>query len=486
MTTPLKIDRQESTPLYQQLIEQIKAQISAGCLPPGTRLPTVRALAGQLGVTRLTIHTAYSELQAAGWLEAIVGRGTFVAEQPQFDELIRQFSLRVTPDGMLRNLHPLSQLAMMQSLAYTDPDASLFPIHDFWDSMASLRPHAHELLQYSSPYGDTVLRLEVANLLKERQIDAMPDEIILTSGVTQALNVITDSIAYPGDTVLVEHPTYFTLLHVLKMRKLNPVSVPLDDEGPRLDVLEERIQQHSPRLFFTIPNFHNPTGRLMSEQRRRDLLELANYYNLPIIEDDVYAPYNYDGTPLPALKALDKTGIVIYVSGFSKTLMPGVRIGYVMADERYIGTMLEHKLASDIFSPPFVQRALADFIQRGKLKAHMRRIIPHYRARRDAMHNALSQYMPSGVTWDKPTGGLCYWINLPEDDRLSNLYPDALERGIAFTPGEVFMVGPSPTRHMRLCFGNTDERTIHEAVRRLGELITEKLHTKNRSHHYVA
>ncbi|NJL94930.1 MAG: PLP-dependent aminotransferase family protein, partial [Anaerolineae bacterium] len=366
MSLKLQLDRNSNRPLYQQIVEQIKRQISDGHLPEGTRLPPVRSLAVQLGVTRLTVHTAYSELQAGGWVDGVVGKGTFVSRSADPDDLIQQFGLRLDTQSMLENMHSLQTSDMVRTLAYTDPDPNLFPATDFWDSIASLRPYAAQLMQYSSCQGETTLRIELTNLLRERGIETMPDELILTTGVTQAISLVARALTAPGDKVLVTQPTYFLLLHILKTEHLHPLSVPMDAEGPDLEALEQRLIAERPRFFYTIPNFSNPTGAVMSPQRRRDLLALAQRYGLVIVEDDIYGHLAYDNPAPQALKALDEAGLVIYMSSFSKVLLPGIRVGYLMMPAPLRERLWKLKLASDIFSPTFIQRALADFLQRGR------------------------------------------------------------------------------------------------------------------------
>ncbi len=470
----LQLDRQRSQPLYQQIAEQIKAQISDGRLPIGTRLPTVRQLASTLGVTRLTVHSAYSELQSGGWVEATVGRGTFVAASAQPQDLMTATGRQITADGILDDMRRITQMVGLRSLAYADPDPILYPTREFWDSMVGLRGDP-SLLQYGSPQGDTLLRVELSVWLGEQGVEALPDEILVTQGVSQGLSLVAQALARPGDCVAVEQPTYLGLLNVLKAQGLQPVGVPLDDEGPRLDTLEQIVLKHRPRFFYTIPRFHNPTGICMSAARRRDLLALAERHELTLVEDDIYGRLSYDGPAIPPLKAADRAGLVIYLDSVSKVLLPGLRIGCVVAPLPLREQLMSLRRANDLTGPTLLHRALADFIHKGRLKAHIRRMIPIYRERRDALMNAMQYWMPAGVTWTRPVGGFCCWVTLPGVDALDDLYQAALRRGVVFTPGEVFLAEPDSYHHMRLCFGAQSPEMIRDSVALLGGLLRERI-----------
>ncbi|MBC7870470.1 MAG: PLP-dependent aminotransferase family protein, partial [Chitinophagaceae bacterium] len=297
MSLPLQINRQDNRPLYHQIASQIKNQISMGRLPPGTRLPSVRQVALKLGVTRLTVHNAYSELQADGWVESTVGRGTFVSENAQPMAILSAIGTQTSADAVLSNCAPIWHLPTLRSLAYANPDPTLAPIDDFWGCLTAMRRDVASLMTYESPQGDPMLRVELTNLLRERGVEAMPDEIIVTSGAMQALSLVTQALAQPGDRVLIEQPTYVGLIHILTTYGLKPISVPMDDEGPNLAAVERALKYDRPRFMYTIANYHNPTGQSMSLQRRRDLLALAAKYKLPILEDDVYGFLGYDGIP---------------------------------------------------------------------------------------------------------------------------------------------------------------------------------------------
>jgi DNA-binding transcriptional MocR family regulator len=470
MPFSLQINRESARPVYQQIAAQIKDQISVGKLPPGTRLPSVRQLAESLGVNRLTAHNAYMELQADGWIESTVGRGTFVIEQAQPLALLTDISMHNGSEGALINLEPIRQHPTLRSLAYANPDPSLVPTDDIFGMLAGLRREAAALMGYHSPQGDPGLRVALTDLLRERGVEAMPDELMVTAGAIQAMSLITLALARPGDAVLIEQPTYLGLIHILRTYGIRPIPIPMDDDGPDLAAIERALRADQPRFFYTIPTFHNPTGTLMTHSRRVDLLSLAARWRLPIIEDDIYGLLSLDEPAPPALKSLDEHDLVIYISSFSKLITPGLRMGYMAAPPGMQRRLLSLRRAADLCGPAFLQRAVADFVTQGYLKAHLRRVLPIYRLRRDAMLLALDRHMPPGITWTRPGGGLSVWVTLARDNMMA-VYHAALARGLAFTPGEAFLIEDGGNRHMRLCFGAQDSEDFDTIIGLLADLI---------------
>lgn len=483
MSLSLSLQRNINQALYLQIAEQIKAQICDGRLPATSQLPTVRNLAKQLGVTRLTIQNAYGELQSEGWVEATIGRGTFVsaAARPQaIPESITRSNQAMTPDTVLSEIIQLHQLesepmAGVRSMAVGAPDPRLSPKEEFWGAMMSLHGDWDSLVGYGSPQGDPVLRVELASLLKQRHVHVTPDDIIVTCGTTHALSLVVQALCQPGDAVLVEQPTYLGFLHILKEQRIKPMGIPLDEDGPQLAALERAMQIHRPSIFYTSPTFQNPTGICASMERRRAILELAKRYGVIIVEDDIYARLAYDEAPPVPLYALDQSDSVVYVSSQSKVLMPSLRIGYIVAPRNLQERLLSIRRSTDLCSPTFLQRALATFLREKGLHRHLKRTIPIYRRRRDAMLFALRRYMPEGVSWTKPGGGFCCWLTLPRVRELHDIHRAALERRLALAPGEVFLVHPTRDIHLRLTFSSQNEEGIRAGVELLGDLIRERL-----------
>ncbi len=472
----IQLDPASRVPLYQQLANTVLQRIRNGALPPGTRLPTVRQLARQLGVTRLTVHSAYAELQADGWVEATVGRGTFVSEH--VEELLAPpettLGREVTPAGVFADMLRSAQIPGLLSLARADPATELLPVRQWQQaSEMALNAGGTALMSYTTAQGDMVLRATLAELLRERGLTASPDEIVITTGVTQGIALATEILAPAGALVLVEQPTYLGVLGTLAMRRLQIRGIPLDNEGLIVEALEATLQRERPAFLYTIPAFQNPGGVCMSPARRAALLDLAERYNLMIVEDDIYGRLCYEGPAPITLKAEDHAGRVVYLSSFSKSLMPGLRIGYALAAPALVERIVQARQSHDICSPPLLQRALATFIEQGWLHAHHRRVLPHYRERRDALLQAMERFFPSSVIWTRPRGGFSCWVTLPAGLSVRDLYLSAIARGMAFTPGEVFGLLPDDQPRLRLCYGAEPPERITDAVATLGGLLRE-------------
>jgi DNA-binding transcriptional MocR family regulator len=469
-----QLDRSNPVALYQQIIEHFKARIADGRLPAGARLPTVRQLASELGVTRLTIQNAYAELQAAGWIESTVGRGTYVSRDINAHSFGRGL-VALTPDGVINDILQLNQVVGLRSMASASPDARLFPAEEFWSVMGELQNDAANMVSYSSSQGDPQLRVEISQDLCERGIEVTPDEILVVSGVTQGLALISRTLAQPGDNILVEQPTYLGLLHTLKVHGVNTVGVPMEDDGPILSELEQAIQQYRPRFFYTVPTFQNPTGRCMTLERRLAVLDLCASYGVIVVEDDVYGRLAYDAPSPPPLYALDKRGQVIYVGSFSKVMMPGLRLGYVVAPQRWADRLLSLRRASDLCSPTLLQRAAALFLRNGGLKRHLRRVLPIYRERRNTLVAAFQRNLPPSIQWFYPQGGFCAWLTMPSYHPFRDLEQALLRQGWAVTPGEVFLAEAAQQKSIRICFGTLTPDVIVAGVDAVSYAIRERL-----------
>lgn len=471
----LRLNRRQPQALYRQIAEQIKTRIANGELPEGTRLPPIRTLATELGVTRLTVQNAYRELQAEGLIEATVGRGTFVGQEIHPSLLHLNLGEQLTPMGILHDIHKVQQVRGVRNLALASPDPQLLPTEEFWASLEELQPQGSELFQYGPVIGDPYLRLAISELLAGRGLEALAKEVLITVGGLQGLALIARVLCVPGDEVIIEQPTYLGFLNILQALKLRPLPLPLDEEGPSLRHLEALLKKHRPRFYYTLPNFHNPTGILFSPERRQALVDLAARYSLTLVEDDTYAHLAYDAPSPPPLRGLDRYGHVLYLSSFSKVLMPGLRIGFVLAPPKLLEGLLALHSASDICGPPLLlQRATARFIQQGGLEHHLRKVVPIYRERRDALLDALRSQMPRAVRWTRPKGGFSCWLSLPAFFPPGALYQTALHRGVAITPGEAFLTQTQNQTHMRLCFGYQDSGALREGVTQLAQLIREQ------------
>ncbi|HAA55091.1 MAG TPA: PLP-dependent aminotransferase family protein [Myxococcales bacterium] len=468
--------QKEQHPLYMQIADGVVRLIRDGQLPDGARLPTVRELSQGFAVTRVTVQNAYNELKTNGWADATIGRGTFVTfAQPVHSETIEIAVNKMTPDRVMADLSVIKEKEDIISLAMGEPDRALLPAKAFMKTLRQLEADANVLFSYGPYQGDPQLRQMLASLLRERGVRASAEEFIITTGVTQGLSLSVSALCDVGDRVLVEQPTYLGFLNLLKTYQLQPLGVPMLEDGPCVETIERFMREERPRAYYTVPQFHNPTGSCMSLEKRKKILALAKQYDVTIIEDDVYGQLHYGEGVIQPMKALDTDDIVVYLGSFSKMLFPGVRVGFMIPPTSFKERLMSFVRARELCGSPFVQRGLAEFMRSGALHKHLSHILPIYKERCDAMLAALGESMPKEVAWTRPEGGYCCWVTLPEEIEFGELYRETLRKGVAFTPGVVFFQETSSTRHLRLCFCTQTPQSIHKAIRILGDVVRRLL-----------
>ncbi len=476
----IPLDHQAAAPLYRQIEFYLRKAILTGILAPDTRLPASRKLAEDLGVNRMTVESAYGCLEADGLLTSRVGSGTYV--------LAPETELVPPPDG--RDVTwPLWQQSLPKPPvddkrridAHPDPisfaggvsDARLYPAEEFRRVLqAVMRRDGITALDYGERNGYAPLRATIAHVLASQGLQARPESVLVTAGSQQAISLVAQLLLSAGDTIVVESPTYSGALDLFRALGFKVVGVPVDEQGMQVDLLERLLQQHHPRLIYTIPNFHNPTGTCLIGARRRQLIALADRYNVPILEDDFVGDLRYDGRAQPALKALDPGGRVIYVSTFSKMLMPGLRVGFLLADGPVYDSLVRFKRVSDLATSTLVQRALESYVTVGRYQAHLHRSCQVFRKRRDAMVTAIETHLPADVHCSPPQGGLFAWLQLPDNLSADGLLAHAMEEGVEFVPGSSFYVdGDGGRDKLRLNFVVQPPERIDEGIRRLGKAL---------------
>lgn len=476
----IPLDFQSAEPLYRQISRNFRDSIMAGYLRPGSRLPAVRVLAAALGVNRATVESAYGELTAEGLVCPRQGSGCYVlppspggrskplpaGQWPAWQSRLRYQGA----EAMSAYLPEVSRQTDWIALDGGACDPRLFALDEFRRIMNQvLRRDGTAAVEYGEIGGYLPLRDTLAQVLASQGMQTRADNILITAGSQQALSLVAQLVLQPGDAVVVERPTYAGALDVFRARGLCIHCVGIDDEGMNLDELEAILARHKPGLIYTIPNFHNPTGACLSGHRRRQLISLAGRFDVPILEDDYVGDIRYEGHAQPTLKSLDPDGRVIYVSTFSKMLIPGLRVGFVVADGPVYDHLLRSKRGHDLATSNLIQRVLKAYVSVGRYQAHLQRSCSVYRKRRDAMLTALERHMPAGATWLRPKGGLFVWVNLPPDLRASDLLPRACQRGVAFAPGGNFHLDPAEGEAcLRLNFASNTEDVIEEGIRRLG------------------
>ncbi|GAP13318.1 transcriptional regulator, GntR family [Longilinea arvoryzae] len=479
----IPIDRNSEIPLYRQIEQYFRQAILSGSLTAQTRLPASRTLAHDLGVNRITIETAYGELEADGLVYTHPGSGVYVLPMPA------QPARQPAP---IDALWPLWQQELALQPAEASPRvpaaspgcidfspgggaSDLFPVEEFRKVLQNiLRREGNAALEYGDPCGYVPLRATIAQVLASQGLQTSPDNVLITSGSQQAIALVCQTLLRPGDCILVEAPTYASGLELFHGLGLKVIGVPLDENGLQMDALETALQQHHPRLIYTIPNFHNPTGVCLSAARRRTLLELSRRHNAAVLEDDFVGDLRYEGRALPTLKSLDPGGQVIYVSTFSKMLMPGLRVGFMVADGPALERLARLKRTTDLATSSFIQRALENYVTIGRYQAHLRRSCLLYRRRRDAALQAVRRWLPEQTRWTAPQGGLFLWLRLPPGMDSARLLPLALSAGVSFAPGRSFFAdGCSGAEALRLNFTLLPPEQIDEGIQRLARALDQ-------------
>jgi 2-aminoadipate transaminase len=378
----------------------------------------------------------------------------------------------------VRELLKLTEQSDVISFAGGLPAPEVFPVDQFRDSTCRLlKEHGAKALQYSTTEGYRPLREMIARRSSRYGIVIEPENVLITSGSQQALDLIGKVFINPGDHLVVERPTYLGALQAWNAYQAEYINVPMDEDGMRPDELEPALRM-GPKFIYALPNFQNPSGVTLSLERRHELIRLADQYGAPIIEDDPYGQLRYEGQHIPSLVALDAqarshdgapyTGNIIYLSTFSKTLAPGIRLAWIVAPAEVILKLVQAKQGADLHTSTFSQMLAYDVAHGGFLDQHIKIIRAVYGARRDAMLKALDRYFPPEVRWMKPQGGLFLWATFPEYIDAADLLKAAVKEKVAFVPGTSFFADGTGRNTARLNFSYSDEKTIEEGIRRLG------------------
>ncbi|HHX39242.1 MAG TPA: PLP-dependent aminotransferase family protein [Armatimonadetes bacterium] len=328
-------------------------------------------------------------------------------------------------------------------------------------------------LQYGASEGYTPLREYLVEAMAQRGVRCKVENVQVTSGSQQALDLLGRCFLNPGDVVLTENPTYLAAIQAFQGSEARFVPVPTDDDGLIPEALPELVARHRPRFLYTIPNFQNPTGITMPAERRRALYETALAQSLVIMEDDPYGLLRYSGEHVPPIKALDTEGLVIYASTFSKTIAPGLRVGWLVADVRILEKFLILKQAADLHTSSLDQRIACEFMTSCDTASHLARIRTSYGTRYQAMDAALRALLPERYQWTHPQGGMFLWVTCPEGVDTWPLMQRAVEHKVLFVPGCDFFPDGGGCRYMRLNFSNSTPERIQEGVARLAQLLRE-------------
>ena len=469
-----KLDMDSS--YYLQMAALIKAKIVDGSLEVGEKLPAERELALLFEVSRTTAINAYRYLEKNGYVSIKNGSGTYVSDryilanktnnEIPWPQLLKPY-VQSSMASLMSELMVSNVLEDKISLDAGMPDPNYYPVDTFFklhrDYLAELDPRdfGHIPVQGYEP-----LRNTITQMLGSEGIKCQSDEMIILSGSQQGIYLTASVMIEPGDYVIVQSPTYMGAIQVFQALGAKILSLPQREDFP-LEILEDYLARYRPKLLYCIPTFRNPNGAVINAAERKKLIQLAARYRLVILEDDPYSNYYYEESPPTSLKALDDYGGVIYLSTFSKILMPGLRLGYMVAHPSLINRIILEKQYVDLHSNNISQWLLDLFIKEGYLEKHLLKMRGIYRNRRNVMIDALNLGLKSKLSFHIPQGGFYIWCRIHENISSKRLLQEALKMGVSFVPGEVFYAASGEDKEFRLCFSQHNERVIVEGISRL-------------------
>ncbi|WP_331344187.1 GntR family transcriptional regulator MpaR [Cellvibrio sp. UBA7661] len=465
--------------LYEKLADEIAALIRTGVLTANEKVPSVRSASRTYDVSPATVFEAYYLLESRGLIQARPRSGYFVCVQANKHlaepEMCPQLAETTPVD--------VSELVFSVLGSIKDPDiiplGSAFPSPDLFPLARLARSMNKSLQQMPAnriltdiTSGNPQLRRQIALRYRVNGVMHAPEELVITNGALEALNLCLQVVTQPGDLVAIETPTFYAALQILERLQLKAVEIPVHPrDGIHLQTLEDSLQRLPIKACWLMSHFHNPLGASMSDEKKQTLCELLHRYQVPLIEDDVYAELYFGVTPPKPIKQFDRSGLVMHCGSFSKNLAPGYRVGWVSAG-RYTEPIQRLKLMTTISPSVPAQAALADYLQHGGYDRHLRKLRSALEQQQQSMLNAIATYFPKDTRVTRPTGGYFLWVELPEHVDSLQLFSMALAQGISIAPGPIF----SATRRFRNCirlnYGYAWNKEMDEALATLGKLIS--------------
>ncbi|USK34264.1 PLP-dependent aminotransferase family protein [Bacillus sp. F19] len=472
-----KPNKSSPVPLHKQITEFMKEKISNGEWTIGYKLPPQRTLAKAFEVNRSTVVTAFDELTAEGLIEGKTGSGTRVvnntwnllatAPPPDWSSYVNS-GIHEPNLPTVQEINQAEFIPDIIRLGTGELSPELMPSSSMKQVFEKLST-GEISYGYEEPKGLLPLREQISSYLKTIGIQASPSSILIVSGALQALQLISVGLLHKGSTVLTEKPSYLNSLHVFQSAGMQLVGIPLDKEGIKANHIPQYKKQHKAALLYTIPSFHNPTGTLMTAERRDQLLNICQQQQLPIIEDDVYQELWFDEKPPKPLKAFDKNGLDLYLGSLSKSLSPGLRIGWIVGPEPVIEHLADIKMQTDYGSSSLSQWAAAEWFSSGLYDQHLKEIRKQLKIRRDFTLSTLNQYFSSIATWEKPSGGFYVWVRLLPSISIRKLFEHALAEGILLNPGNVY--DNQADQYLRISYSFASLSSLEDGLRRLSIIV---------------
>ncbi|MQS45808.1 PLP-dependent aminotransferase family protein [Companilactobacillus mishanensis] len=472
-----KPNKDSNVPMYRQIVKFVSDKVASGEWPIGTRLPSQRELSAIFEVNRSTVTTAIDELTSYGIVSGRHGAGTQISSNtwslllPDNSEWNSYLSSGFFQENkaIVQSINRLEFTENVIRIGTGEIDPRLFP-RDMWKDILLKVSNRLTSLGYLENLGLSELRQAISNHLEKFGIYASPDNILITSGSLQALQLISVSLLKHGSTVYTEAPSYLKSLEMFQSAGMKLSGVPIDHQGLEYWKLSRNQDEHN--ALYTIPTNHNPTGITMSEDRRQDLMKYCNDNGLPIIEDGAYQELCYDGESPTTLKSLDENGMVIHLGTASKTLAPGLRIGWVVADKPIVDRLGDIKMQMDYGASSLSQWAMAEFLNSGVYDEYVDDLRKILKKRRDAALDNLTKYFSDIATWKKPTGGFYIWLTFNKKIKIEKLFEIAANAGILLNPGDIYDF--KENRSLRLSFAYVSSSEFDQAIKRLSEIIKSK------------
>ena len=478
----IPIDRRATQPVYLQIRDRLSRLIKSRVIKAGERLPSIRSLASSIQVNKLTVIEAYSVLEADGLIHARKGAGYFVNQETiSYTQPRSNFAPVqevIIPQQRSLSFYDMYQLSMQ---AKSQPGMinfnSGFPVSS---GLEDLQRHARRamkqvnntLFDYDFPQGQLVLRQQIAQMLVQIGLVVSPEDLIITNGSKQGLSLVLNYYLQQGDWVITESPAYYGALEIIEDIGAKIIGIPMQDSGINLELLEQYLQNYRPKLIFTVTTLQNPTGITTGITHRKQLLALAQKYDCLILEDNAYEGLNFDPVP-PPIKALDRSDSVIYTGTFSKTLMPGLRVGYLVATGKHYRPLVERKLRHDLHVSTVSQAIVSEYLASGHYRHRLNYLRTSNLRSRNAMLQALEQYFPKEATWTIPNGGLFLWVQLPTQLQVAEICRQAIAEKVLVYLGVAFFPGQEGYNALRLNFSHSPE-VIEQGIAILGKILKEK------------
>ncbi len=463
---------------YEALAAEFEQSMRSGVLKPGDRMPSIRQTARARRVGISTVRRAYLVLESQGLIDGRPRAGYFVRRSAEVPPSVRLAPTRPPEESKTVDVSRmvLASLKALQTrrcvpLGSPYPDPALFP----W---RRIQQHRNEIVKRFTawsvvddiPPGHPEMMRQIARRHLETGLDVSPDEVIITVGATEAINLCLQAVAKPGDTVAIESPTYYAMLHSIERMGMRAVEVATHPEtGLDVDALRRLLQRQQIDACLVMPNFQNPLGFTMPDEHKRNLVELAYEYELPIVENGVYNELHFDGKPPSTVKSFDKRGLVLFCGSFSKSLTAGVRIGWALPG-RYRDDVEKLKFLNTLATPAIPQLAVSQYLTKDGWEHHLRSVRQTLHQRLQIMSSAVQRFFPQGTSVSRPGGGYLLWTQLPDGTDTMTLYQQALDAGINIAPGRIFSNADLYPRCLRLNFSYPWTEQVEGAMRQLGAM----------------